>query len=150
MSSIETRKLERQKQRETRVPLGVPRAKLGAPEIPGFHLHWLNDEPGRIPAAIEGGYEHVYESELKGQANNQDLGEKVSRIVGRNEDGSSLRAYLMKIKLEWYEADQRTKRKELDAIDNAIRQGKMNEQPDDKRYVPREGISVSSKVDKPE
>lgn len=147
MSSIETRKAEVKKQRETRVPLGVPRAKLGAPEIPGFHLHWLNDEPGRIPAAIDGGYEHVHEKELKGEANSADLGEKVSRIVGRNEDGSPLKAYLMKIKLEWYQEDQKAKRKELDGIDKAIRQGKLNEKPDDRRYIPREGISVDSKTE---
>jgi hypothetical protein len=145
MSSIETRKTEVKKQREARVPLGVPRAKLGAPEIPGFHLHWINDEPGRIQAAEAGGYEHVHEKELKGEANNSDLGEKVSRIVGRNEDGSPLKAYLMKIKQEWYDQDQKTKRKELDEVDKAIRQGKLNEKPDDKRYIPREGISVSTK-----
>lgn len=145
MSSIETRKLEKQVQRKTRVPLGVPRAKLQAPEIKGFRTRWINDYTGRIEQAIAGGYEHVYEKDLQGEAGNTDLGEKVSRIVGRNEDASPLRAFLMKIKEEWYQEDQRAKRKQLDETDAAIRRGKLNEQPDDRRYIPREGITVSNK-----
>lgn len=145
-SSIQARQETKQKERAKRVPLGVPRAKLDVPQIPGFHMHWLNDEPGRLQAAEAGGYEFVYEKELKGEAGNTDLGEKVSRIVGRNEDGSPLRAYLMKIKQEWYDEDQRVKQKPVDEIDMAIRKGNFNEKPDDRRYVPREGIDISSKL----
>lgn len=146
-SSIQERQQEKQKERVKRVPLGVPRAKLDVPKIPGYHTHWLNDEPGRLEAATAGGYEFVHEKELQGEAGNTDLGEKVSRIVGRNEDGSPLRAFLMKLKEEWYREDQRAKQKPVDEVDMAIRQGTLNEKPDDKRYVPREGISMSSKLE---
>lgn len=146
MSSIDTRKQEREKQRKVRVPLGVPRSKLSAPQIQGYSTRWINDTVGRLQNAEAGGYEFVYERELDGQAGNTDLGDKVSRIVGRNEDGSPLRAFLMKIKETWYREDQRTKQRKVDEIDTAIRRGKLNEQPDDKRYVPKEGI----KIDQPQ
>jgi hypothetical protein len=149
-SSIEARKQEVKKQRSTRVPLGVPRMKLAAPQIPGFKCRWINDEPGRLQNAEQGGYEFVREKELKGEAGNTDLGEKVSRIVGKNDDSSPKRAFLMKIKKSWYDEDQKAKRKPLDEIDKSIRQGKLNEKSDDKRYVPREGISVGSKLEQPE
>lgn len=142
MNSIESRKLEKEKQRKVRVPLGVPRSKLSAPQIQGYSTRWINDTTGRLQNAEAGGYEFVYERELDGQAGNTDLGEKVSRIVGRNEDGSPLRAFLMKIKETWYREDQRTKQRKVDDIDAAIRRGKLNEQPDDKRYVPKEGIKI--------
>ena len=29
-----------------RIPMSVPKAKLSVPEIPGFHLHWINDYAG--------------------------------------------------------------------------------------------------------
>lgn len=149
MNSIESRKQEKEKQRKVRVPLGVPRSKLATPQIPGYHLHWLNDEPGRLDQAEAGGYEFVLTKELQGESGNTDLGEKVSRIVGRNEDGTPLRAFLMKLKETWYREDQRAKQKVVDETDNAIRKGTFNQKPDDRRYVPREGISINSKLEEP-
>lgn len=142
MNSIESRKQEREKQRKVRAPLGVPRSKLSAPQIQGYSTRWINDTTGRLQNAEAGGYEFVYERELDGQAGNTDLGEKVSRIVGRNEDGTPLRAFLMKIKETWYREDQHTKQRQIDNVEAAIKRGKLNEQPDDKRYVPREGIKI--------
>lgn len=142
MNSIDSRKQEKENQRKVRVPLGVPRAKLSAPQINGYVCRWINDTTGRLQNADDGGYEFVYEKELDGQAGNTDLGEKVSRIVGRNEDGSPLRAFLMKIKETWYREDQRAKQRKPDEIEAAIKRGKLNEQPDDKRYIPKEGIKI--------
>ena len=49
--------------RKERIPLGVPRKKLEAKEIAGFHLHWVNDYPGRVQEALGSGYEFVSEEE---------------------------------------------------------------------------------------
>lgn len=127
-------------QRTSRVPFGVPRTKLDVPmELPGKHLHWINDTPGRIMEAQRGGYEFVNPKEI----GIGDKESKVKRLVGRNEDNTPMYAYLMKIDLDWYEEDQKVLHRQADAFDEAIKRGKLDEKPGDNRYDA--GISVSTK-----
>lgn len=129
-------------QRKQRIPFGVPRTKLSVSAgIPGYHLHWINDVSGRIYGAQEGGYEYVAPKEVGAEGNET----QVKRLVGTNEDGSPMFAYLMKIRQEWYEEDKAESQKVNDEIERAIKGGKLNEQSGDNRYVPREGISIKSK-----
>jgi hypothetical protein len=120
-------------ERKERVPFGSPKNKLSSPENDGYHYHYFNDnwrkEPGRIQRAINAGYEKV---------------EGVEPIpVGSNEDGSAIKGILMRIPKELYNADQKLKQKEVDRVDEAIRKGKLEEQPGDKRYIP-DGIKIWS------
>lgn len=98
--------------------------------IPGFHLHWLNDYAGRIQQAIQGGYDFVTADEVGGLVNsnvtdrNSDLGEKVRMLVGQDEKGGPLYAYLMKIPVDFYEEDQKALQARNDLVDEAIRNGK--------------------------
>lgn len=135
--------------RKERIPLGRTRLKLTAPKRPGFHRHWINDVGGRLEEAENGSYKFVTDDGLKvGEtalgSGNQDLGSRVSRIVGRAEDGKPIRAYLMEIEEEYYQQDQREKQKRLDVIDAQIRGGTFNPDNDNdmNRYVPSEGISI--------
>ena len=103
----------------TRVPMSVPVAHLAVQEIPGYHLHWFNGTPQRIQRALQGGYEFVEQGEV--QVNNRtlgsdaatdgntDLGSRVSIVAGTDIglDGQPVRLYLMKIKEEWWQADQK-------------------------------------------
>ena len=125
-------KLDASREMRTRIPMSVPRAKLTTPELPGFHCHWVNDYPGRILQASSAGYEFCSQDEalitindLAGSALGQgtDLGSRVSLVVGKNEDGSPLRAYLMKIRLEWYKEDQLAGQSQVDKIHEGMRQG---------------------------
>ena len=125
-------KLETSREMRTRIPMSVPRAKLTTPEIPGFHCHWVNDYPGRVMQASQAGYEFMSQEEalitvndLAGASLGQgtDLGSRVSLVVGKNEDGSPLRAYLMKIRLEWYKEDQLAGQAQVDKIHEGMRQG---------------------------
>lgn len=115
--------------RPTRTPFGGLKLKLSAIPIPGFHLHWVNEAPGRLEEATIGGYEFVDEQEqlAPGQSRqaNSDLGTRVRRLVGRGEDGNAQYAYLMKIPLDWYDQDQRELQAKVDAVDNMIRRAKM-------------------------
>ena len=60
--------------------------------IPGYHLHIFNDDPGRIQAALDGGYEFVSPDEVGGTtenvvSRNTDIGEKVRFLVGSDAAG---------------------------------------------------------------
>lgn len=135
-----------------RVPLGTPDMKLGirdyGGQLEGFVPRWINDKGGRIHDALTGGYEPVFKDDQVlagevGENRNSDMGSWVSQIVGTQEDGSPMRAYLMKIKREWYEEDQQAKQKRVDAVDEAIRGGRINEKAGDGRYLDRDRTSIN-------
>lgn len=138
-------KLEVERDRRTRIPLSVPRAKLSTPDLPGYHCHWVNDTPGRISQAIQGGYDYVSQGETiiaSGNAagdplgHGTDLGSRVSVVVGSHEDGNHLRAYLMKIRLEWFKEDQDLGQERVNNLHDAMRSGNQASGGDSSnRYV---------------
>tara|TARA_R110000868_G_scaffold75542_3_gene217805 strand:- start:2270 stop:2848 length:579 start_codon:yes stop_codon:yes gene_type:complete len=117
--------------------------------IPGYHLHILNDEGNRITNALDNGYEFVAPGEIDGVtenvvSRNGDLGDsKIRFLVGRQEKGDAMYGYLMKIRLEWYDEDQRETQAKNDKIDQAIRKGQVNG-PVANSYIPTGGIKISS------
>ena len=131
--------------RKERIPFGVPRSKLSVyKDIPGYHLHWVNDEVGRVYAAEQGGYEFVAPQEV-GQ-DSEDTRLKV--LVGTTENGEGLFAYLMKIRQEWYEEDQLELQKNIDRVEYAIKNGTFESDPSQQRYVPKQGIRMSTKTER--
>jgi len=122
--------------RKERIPLGVPRKKLEAKPIEGYHLHWVNDYPGRVIEALAGGYQFVEYSETEINdfvtPGNSDLGTRVKRQVGKNENGEALFAYLMKIEENLWKQDQEELQKRNNKVDEAIRRGDLN--PVDNQY----------------
>ena len=125
--------------RSERIPFGVARTKLGVNmEIPGKHLHWVNDSGGRLEEAQMGGYTFVPPAAVR-------LPEKesyVRRLVGKDESGEALYAYLMMIDLELYEEDQKLLQTQVDRFDSAIRRGDLDAKPGENRY--NAGIRISS------
>jgi hypothetical protein len=118
-------------QRQARVPFGVARTKLDIPmQLEGYHLHWVNDEPGRIAEAQRGGYMFVDPKEVGAT----DTGSQVTRLVGKKEDGSALMAYLMKIEQEFYDEDQELIQREVAKFDSAIKRGTLEQQAGEPRY----------------
>lgn len=100
-----------------RIPMSVPQQKLAVPEIPGYHLHWMKGTPDRLAQAQRAGYTFVGQDEVDlntwGLADgpesdgHTDLGSRVSHISGLTDDGKEAgRLYLMKLPLEFWEADQ--------------------------------------------
>ena len=135
------------KARKERVPFGGSRMKLSFPEAAGKVRRWINDVGGRCQLAEEGGYDFVSDEGQKiGDtaigSGNQDLGSRVSRIVGTMPDGSPQRAYLMEIDKDLYDEDQAEKQRKLDVIDAQIRGGNVEGRVgQDGRYIPKEGIT---------
>lgn len=133
----------RKVEKPTRVPLGTRRSKLQVPGIKGYKLRWINDVDGRCESAVEGGYVFVEKSEVPekiGQGalhqDNTDINSRVSKVVSRG-NKKPVRAFLMKIKNEWYEEDQRAKEEVNQQIDEALRQGKPGGNVVDNQYVPK-------------
>lgn len=124
--------------------LGVDCAKLIES---GYHPYWRNDQDGRVQEALANGYEFVHPSEIEEvtlHIGATDLsGDKVSRVVGHTDKGEPIKAYLMKIKKEWFDENQAFYQKRAAAIDAAIRNGTTT--PVESAYSPKEGISYQTR-----
>lgn len=128
--------------RSTRVPLGVSRPKLAVPQRQGYVRRWVNDVEGRLQMAEMGGYTFVEDATMPVGApdvdnGNRDLGARVSRVVDKS---TGMKAYLMEIKQEYYEEDQKIKMREVDEVEDAIKRGALND--DEARYVPEKGKGI--------
>lgn len=133
-----------------RVPLGAHRRKLSIDHlnIPKDKVaRWVNDKPGRILQAVEGGYQHVREPEGSVRTGEEELvakniGDSVSTVVGSGEAGEPITAYLMVIDKDLYDEDQAFKQSQLDELDDAIKKG--NVEPGEGQYIPDGGIKYDN------
>ena len=152
----EKKELHEEKTAATRVPMTRRRNQFNGTEskltvkkhIEGYKLHIFNDTPGRIDSALSSGYEFVSPNEVGGVTSNvvsqnTDIGDKVRFLVGSNNEGGPLYAYLMKIKQEWYDEDQAELLARNNKIDDALRKGKAPGVSSEGFYVPRDGIKMS-------
>lgn len=131
-----------------RVPFGGHRSRLQLSQEDyeamlkkGYTPHWFNDQYGRVQRAQAGGYVFVTPAEAPSIGESQigrtntDLADKVSLIV--NKDPSNpVRAYLMKIKTEFYEADQKLKEEALKATDEMIKMARVDGSDVEMSYGP--------------
>lgn len=114
-------------------------------EKSGYHPHIFNDSPGRIQHALANGYEFVAPDEVEGlgvnvvSRNTAVEEDKIRFLVGQDQNGGPMYAYLMKIKQEWFDEDQAAIQGKNDMIDTAIRRGKTPGVDTDNFYVPRGG-----------
>lgn len=115
-----------------RVPFGSVNSQLSATEIPGYHLHWINDwhpqYADRVQQALKAGYRFVTESETEtapilGYKTRDLSGNRVSRTVGTQPSGEPITSYLMKIPTAWWLEHQKQVWDHADRVDNAIRRG---------------------------
>jgi len=97
--------------------------------ITGYHLYFFNDEPGRVQAALDAGWEFVSPDEVGYVSTNVtnrnvDLGDRVSIIGSKNDMGQAVQQILMKIREDWWLEDQAEIQSRNDKTDAAIRKGK--------------------------
>lgn len=150
----QTRAPERKEEtRKKRIPLGTLRPKLSIDiEIPPDKVpRWINDYPGRLRQAETGGYAFLDDPAIHvgdGPDNRKDaLSTKVRCLVGTNDDGSPLHAYLMVIDKDLYDEDQRIKQEPLKDFDKALLAGNVEGTVGvDGRYIPKVGITIKSKT----
>ena len=129
--------------RNSRVPLGVARAKLSVPQRPGYVRRWVNDTEGRLMQAEQGGYQFATDQSLQiGAVDidnvNRDLGARISRVVDKS---TGQKAYLMEIKEDYYAEDQSAKVRQVAEKDRLIKTGKLDD--GESRYIPDEGRGIS-------
>lgn len=129
-------------QRERPAIPGGMRLKLAvAGEIPGYHLYWENDDDGAIEQLLYEGFEFAEPSEVRMQSaivQDADLGNRVSRYVGKKADGTPMRAYLLKCPDDIWAEREAQRHVQADAWESDI-QTKVRE---DGRYQPK-GTSAS-------
>ena len=137
-----TKKAERKK----RVPLGVPRQKLAVEGRPGYKRRWINDEGGRLDAALEGSYKLVAKDGVEFKDKDAfNRNESVNNAVSKTVNSDGTKAYLMEIPITLYNQDQAKKQESIDKTEGAIRQGgdsQGGQDGRDGRYIPREGIKI--------
>lgn len=129
--------------RNSRVPLGVARAKLSVPTRKGYVRRWVNDTEGRLQMAEQGGYQYATDQSLQIGAQdvdntNRDLGARISRVVDKS---TGQKAYLMEIKEDFYVEDQQAKAARIAETDRLIKTGKLDD--GEERYIPDKGRGIS-------
>jgi len=131
------------KRRETRIDPGKMTKKMSYPEREGYHRHWINDYKGKVPRALDKGYMFVEKTPglEPGDpgATSTDTGEnRVSLIVGTQDGGAPLVAYLMEIPQEWYDEDMAVMFGQIDEIEKSMMRGEDERgRPGvDGRYIP--------------
>jgi hypothetical protein len=135
----EQERIARLREERSWVSMSIPSMKMQVPEIPGYHCHWINDYQGRVEKAIRAKYEFVDADEVElhdfslagdsTKTGNQDLGTRVSMVVGTDEGGKPMRAYLMKLREELWKIDQELQQRPNDEISQQLKRGKLGAQP---------------------
>lgn len=140
-------KTEEKQERKKRVPLGAQRIKGDVSgKDPKYAYRWINDKPGRIKMALEGGYQFVDSKDtvIANSNYSDDFSSMKSQHGGHDASGRPYKRYLMAIRKELFEEDQAIKQSEVDEVDRAIRAGKFKRGAEpDKNYVPKDGIKIS-------
>ena len=107
--------------RVTRTPVGQRNILTVKGKDPNYEYRIVNDVDDRIAQFQEAGYELV-------ETDSVDVGDKrVSQgtTVGSKKQfsvGGGTKAYVMRIKREWYDEDQRRKQRRVDAQESSIRE----------------------------
>ncbi|MAH48688.1 hypothetical protein CMI37_22875 [Candidatus Pacearchaeota archaeon] len=143
------RDTERNADRTERIPLGKIRMSLSADIPKGFVGRWINDSPGRLLQAEAGGYAYMIDPELqigdKDASDSTSTDTRKSRVVDRI---TGQRAYLMIIKEELYNADQKEKQRQIDETEESLFRG-IDEQGApgyEGRYVPKGGMKIDNRT----
>lgn len=144
---------ERRVTAENRVPMSLPSLKLAVPDMPGYYLYWhlgKNIHWG-MGGALRAGYTYVDDDEIdieqKGLANaagesgSTDMGTRISVAAGgtvSDENPEPARLYLMKLPIEWHQADMEERGKVNESVAASLRAGTIGAEQDQdklKRYM---------------
>lgn len=137
--------------RERKASMGGMRLKLSVNgSVEGYHLYWENDEDGAIETLLYEGFDFVTPIEVDMESaivQDSDLGNRISRYVGKKADGTPLRAYLLKCPDEVWSNRESDRYAIADSRDRDIRAGTV--QNSDGRYVPKNmAINVDTNLNR--
>lgn len=95
--------------------------------IPGYTLCWVNDDRDELNQKYSAGFDFVTPEEAGSHkkvrsliVENKDVADRVSRHVGKHEDGSPMRAYLMKCPNDIWKEMEANRHAQADRWDDAI------------------------------
>lgn len=113
--------MEKRLPREKRTPINGTRNILTIRgQEPGYRYRIVNDDGDRIPMLQEQGYELVQDASItvgdRRIANPTKEGSPVQVSVGGGQKG-----FVMRIKDEWYQEDQKAKQKSVDDLDESMK-----------------------------
>lgn len=137
--------------RKKRIPMNRPRFKLLYDKFkePGFFYRVFSDDPGRLEAAQDAGYEFVTENTGKtqgeGAENERDMTTaRVRRVVGHYADRTPKMGYLMRLPEEYRKEDLEERETVRKNQEKRILSGANPTGPEelDGRYIPEEGIHI--------
>ena len=111
--------------RVTRTPVGTRNILTVKGKDPEYEYRIVNDVEDRITQFQEAGYEIVQSDSVdvgdKRAASGTSVGSAKSLSVGQG-----TKAFVMRIKKEWYDEDQRAKQKQIAATESAIKEPSLN------------------------
>ena len=107
--------------RPQRVPVGTRNVLTVNGKDPNYHYRVVNDSGDRIQEFLDGGYELVSKDSVR-------VGDK--RVGSATAEGSKsqvsvgqgMKGYVMRIRKEWYEEDQATKQRRVNALESSTRE----------------------------
>jgi hypothetical protein len=135
---------ESKEKRQERIPLGERSLKLATKHRAGYAPRWVNDVGDRINDFERAGYRFAEDDAVRESAQGDQVAKRIRKVVGTQENGEPMHAYLMEQKQEFYDEDQAAKNAKLDDIDEQLGRGidQHGSPGDGGRYVPAEGIKM--------
>lgn len=116
--------------------------KLDAPQRAGYVRRWVNNDPRRIAAMQELGYDFVTDKPGEGAARSDDLGSRITRLAGKDENGAPVHSILMETPQEEYDVGIAEREDKLKPFEEAIRRGRDTTGRLQDAYTPSERSSL--------
>lgn len=109
-----------------------------------FAYRWVNDAPARLfQLTQQDDWDIVKANGDAVKADNTDLGDAVSIVVGTKPDGSALRSYLCRKPRRYFDEDRQKRQTELDEQLAQLRRGNTAAGEMQGDYVPSGGIRIA-------
>ena len=120
MSDIKEAIAKAPRGRPQRVPVGTRNILTVAGKDPNYEYRIINDSGDRVQEFLDAGYELVKEDSVR-------VGDK--RVNSASSEGSvahisvgqGQKAFVVRIKKEWYEEDQLSKQRKIDELEQATK-----------------------------
>lgn len=128
--------------RRPRASTGGLTLKLDAPTRPGYIRRFVNNDPSRILKMEALGYTMVAEEAAEGEARTDSLGSRITRHVGRAENGSSAHAILMETPEHEYAYGVSDREEARKAVEDQIRASKDPTGQVENPYAPAAPSSI--------
>jgi hypothetical protein len=125
--------------RRRRASLTALQTKLAAPARPGYVRRWVDNDPSRIQAMQELGYEPVQDKDIPTDG----LGTRAQRFGGKRANGEPQHLVLMETPESDYAQGIREKEESLKPFEDALRAGRDTQGRLQDTYEPRDRSSLT-------